>query len=146
MPHFHAKAVSSQTAEQGFTLIELMVTVAIIAIIAAVAIPSYRNHVIKTNRGAAEAFMLQIANKEEQYMLDARQYTANWGAGGLNLSAPTGVSVNYTITIPVVTATGYTIKAVPINPPQNDALCGTLTLDQTGAKTSSAGTVGVCWQ
>lgn len=146
MPHFHAKAVSSPTAEQGFTLIELMVTVAIIAIIAAVAIPSYRNHIIKTNRGAAEAFMLQIANKEEQYMLDARQYTANWGAGGLNLSAPTGVSVNYTITIPVVTATGYTITAVPINPPQNDTLCGTLTLDQTGAKTSSAGTVGVCWQ
>lgn len=128
--------------QHGFTLIELMIVVAIVAVLAIIAVPSYRNHVIRANRANAEGFMMQVANKEEQYLLDARTYTNTLGTGGLGLTTPTDVGTRYTITIPTATTTTYTIQAVPKNPPQNDTECGTLTLDQSGNKTPS--TSG-CW-
>lgn len=149
MSHTYTAATALKHTQRGFTLIELMVVVAIVAILAAVAIPNYRNHIIKTNRAAAESFMLQVANRQEQYMLDARTYATTLGAGGLNLNVPADVQTNYTVTISAATNTAYTIQAVPNNPPQNDVLCQTLTLDSTGLKGVSGGatgTPGVCWQ
>src|SRR5512140_3552297 len=128
------KIKTASSRQQGFTLVELMVVVAIVAILAAVAIPSYRQHVIRTNRTAAEAFMMQVANKQEQYLLDARTYTATLGKGGLDLTTPPDVQRNYGINITGVSNTAYTITATPNNPPQDDVQCGTLTLDQTGTK------------
>ncbi len=138
----------SSLRQSGYTLIELMIAVIILAILASIAVVSYRSHVIKSNRAAAESFMLQIANREEQYMLDARAYTGTIGSGGLNLPTPGNVSTNYNISItPNNSATppSYVITATPIDPPQSDAMCGILTLDQTGNKGSSAGSVQTCW-
>ncbi len=70
----------------GFTLIELMIVVAIIGTLAMIGIPSYERYVIRSNRAVAKQFMLAVANKQEQYILDARQYTDNYGAGGLGLA------------------------------------------------------------
>ncbi|HCU54452.1 MAG TPA: pilus assembly protein PilE [Gammaproteobacteria bacterium] len=133
--------------QQGFTLIELMMVVAVVAVLAAVAIPNYRSHVIKSNRAAAESFMQQLRSREEQYVLDARNYTSTITLGGLNMQIPNDVNLNYTVTVVAdntASPPSFLITAVPKNPPQNDTLCGTLTLSSTGAKTS-LGSTSLCW-
>ena len=132
---------------QGFTLIELMIVVAIVAILSAVAYPSYIKYVARANRSAAESFMLEVANRQERYLVDARQYAPDLPT--LNATVPTTVSPNYTITISNVTTSppGYLINATPLGKQAvNDTNCATLTIDNTGNKTASGpGGVSSCW-
>lgn len=131
---------------KGFTLIELMIVVAVIGIIASFAMPSYKNYVIRGNRSAAESFMMDIANREKQYLLDARVYVADaMGATGavttLNLTAPKAVYTYYTIAIaaPGGNPPSFTVTATPVAG-TIQASDGTLTLNDTGSKTWGAAT------
>jgi type IV pilus assembly protein PilE len=123
----------------GFTLIELMIVVTVIAILAAVALPSYNNYVIKSHRTAVQQFLLNIASREEQYFLDARQYTTTIGSGGLNLTTPSEVTGYYNVSVTLAAGPppGYTISAAPVTT-SIQANDGTLTFDNTGAKTPLA--------
>lgn len=124
----------SVAGSRGVTLIELMIVVVVIAILAAVAYPSYQNYVIRANRSAAQQFMLTIANRQEQYLLDARTYAATIGAGGLNLSVPPEITNRYTFSVDITCtpAPCYTITATAIGPQASD---GNLTLNSQGVKT-----------
>ncbi|OIR03328.1 fimbrial protein precursor [mine drainage metagenome] len=149
---FYATTKSSQS-EQGFTLIELMIVVVIAGIIAAIAYPSYLQYVTKSNRSAAESYMLSVANKEEQFMLDMRQYFSVTSSAcsniltgtSLGITPSSNVSQNYSVDIcanNTATPYTYTITATPIGSQQtNDTKCGVLTLAQDGTK----GTVTACW-
>ena len=133
---------------RGFTLIELMITVAIVGILAAIAYPSYTSYIVRSNRSAAQGYMLELSNLQQRYLLDARAYAANLTA--LNSSAPSNVSSNYSVATALKTGTtlpGFTITATPTgNQLARDTACGTLTIDEAGTKTAS-GTSGVpgCW-
>jgi len=130
--------------ETGFTLIELLITVVIISLLVVVALPSYQNYIIRANRSAAQQFMLDVANREEQYNLDARAYTATIGAGGLNLTTPPALSNRYTFAVVLtagppptytITATPIGSQAVDLNDPIGSAnSVGPLTLDSLGQK------------
>lgn len=123
---------------RGFTLIELLIAVAIVGILAAIALPSYQNHLKKGRRADAQSFMMDLANRQQQYLLDARGYALG-GTFITTLGAATPASVDqyYTFAVTPANATSpptFTITATPkAGTPQ--ATDGALTIDNTGAKT-----------
>ena len=134
-PHTHS---DRYLRSAGFTLIEVMIVVAIIGILSAIAFPSYQNYVMRAKRSAAQQFMLDISSREQQYLLDARSYTATIGTGGLNMTVSTDVSPYYTFAIAVNNAAApptFTITATAIGSQLND---GNLTLNNLGQKTPAS--------
>jgi type IV pilus assembly protein PilE len=118
---------------KGFSLIELMIVVAIIGILMAIAIPGYKSYMVKAKRTAAKAFVIQVADKERQYLLDRRMFTDSLST--LGLSVPDDVAENYTLTIVVPAAppiNTFTITATAIGAQAED---GNLTLDDKGNRT-----------
>lgn len=135
-------------SRRGFTLIELMVVVAVVAILAAVGYPSYQNHIRKGHRASAQTQMLQIADRQAQYLLDARNYAVGPTAlADLSITVPPDVASRYTITVKnaangdtAATPPSYTIIATPISGGSQEG-DGIMTLAHTGAKTR-AGNAG----
>lgn len=125
----------------GFTLIEVMIVVAIIAILASIALPSYQQHILTTNRASAKACMSEFAQAYE------RRYTTNMTYDSdddivLGCQTEGTLDDRYTITA-ANTATTFTITATPIGAQLKDTQCKTLTLNQAGTKTASG--TGTCW-
>jgi len=130
----------------GVTLIELMITIVIIGILAAVVYPSYIDHVTRSNRSEGLRELMRIANLQEQYFVDNRSYTSNISLLGV------GASTNYTTTsghyVISVTSGGtgkttFTLTATAQTPQStNDAACKILTITETGSKTPATG----CWE
>ncbi len=131
----------------GFTLIEVMIVVAVIGLLATIALPSYRSYVIKANRSAGQQIMVNIQNREEMHMADARAYTNLLGSTGLNISqdgwnctsvATKCSNANYDVTVAVATSTPptFTITATALG---NQVSDGNMTLTSAGARARSAG-------
>ena len=123
--------------QHGFTLIELMITVAIIGILAAVAYPSYTSFIIKGNRSAAQAQMLDIANRQQQFMLANRAYATKAVLTTSGYALPTEVSTRYSynITVGAGAVPDYLITFTAIGSQASD---GDLTLNSEGVKTPSS--------
>lgn len=128
---------------QGFTLIELVITIAIVGILAAIANASYQSSVVKSRRATAKACVLEGAQYMERYYTTTFTYLAAALPGCSSDPAP-----YYTMSFNgTPDATTYVVQAVPVAPQSTlDAKCGTLRVDQTGAKTfTGTGTVADCW-
>lgn len=121
---------------RGFTLIELMIVIAIVGLIAAIAYPNFTDYLAKSRRSEAKTLLLDIAARQEQYLLDNRSYTTDFTQlGNLTAETITATSVtsengHYVVTISRPTLYTYTLTATS----QRSDTCVTLTLDELGTK------------
>lgn len=120
--------------QSGFTLIELMVVVAIVAILLTVALPAYQSQMKRGIRTAAQGEMMDIANRQQQYLLANRSYFNKTTLEDTGFSLDTDVSRNYTYTVVlgVGTSPTYTITLTPYG---NQASESVLTLNEQGVGT-----------
>jgi type IV pilus assembly protein PilE len=144
---FHAR-VYAVRHQKGVTLIELLLVMVIIAILSGIAIPAYKNYVVKTNRSAAKACLSEYAQFMERYYTSNLTYAgASPGSIGCASDANLNVAYNFTVSVNVNSPRLYTVTATPVSAQYSrDTQCGTLSLDQTGTKTKS-GTAALskCW-
>lgn len=124
---------------QGFTLIELMIVVAIVGILAGIALPSYQQHVIRASREAAQTELMQMAAVQEKIYLNSSSYTAaaitapytGQSTGGLGISG-SSADGKYTYGC-LCNAQDFAITATP-NAGTPQAADGNLTINSTGQR------------
>lgn len=124
---------------RGFTLIEVMITVAIIGILAAIAYPSYTQYIVRANRSAAQAQMLDIANRQQQFLLANRAYATTTVLGDSGYALPSELNTKYTfaVTVGAGSVPSYVITFTPVTT-SSQAADGVLTLNNDGVKTPAA--------
>ncbi len=124
----------------GFTLIELMVVVAIIGLLAAIAIPSYQGSTRKANRADAQITLSRLATLQERFFFRTNQYTGDFNdlISGVpnNTTSITSDEGFYTVAL-TATASTWNLTATATGSQANDTECTTLTLTHLGAKTSA---------
>lgn len=133
----------------GFTLIELMITVAIVALLATIALPSYRNHILRSHRTEAKNALLDLAGREESLFATTNTYSSTATDLGYGTFTPVG-SGYYNVKINVPTANTFTITATATGNQTDDTSCLTFVVAQTGvqssADSSGADTTSTCWK
>ena len=142
--------------QRGITLLELMIVVGIIAVVSAFAYPSYTQYIVNTKRAVATSVLLQVADRQQQFFIDNKQFTNDMTDlgfaadplilkdDGTDTNAADGDAV-YSIALSNVVAVGYTVTAAPLHgQASRDTDCASLTLNQAGVRGNSAGG-DKCW-
>jgi type IV pilus assembly protein PilE len=140
-PANHPLRVCCPGFQRGFTLVELMIVVAIVSILVMIALPSYQSHMRRSVRAEAQVYLMEVAAKQQQFLIDTRAYAATLLVVGVPLSARVGAA--YTAAMPAHGATPptFTVTLTPSGEQANDR-CGALSIDQTATKTAA---VAGCW-
>lgn len=149
--------------KNGFTLVELMIVVAIVGILAAIAIPSYQDSVKKSRRADAKGALLNFANSMERHFTEVNTYCDAAGDGnndcgggdfdqGTPLAtiykAPAETLAFYSFAITAATASSYTLSATPlVGSSQDSDSCGILSVNQLGIRSAALNGISVadCW-
>jgi type IV pilus assembly protein PilE len=142
--------------KQGFTLIEMMIVVVIVAVLLTVALPSYQQQVRKTRRSLGKAELMEVMARQEQFFLDHRRYAGVLTELGYPAS-PYAIDTDsndqpatapdriYLIDISTLPRT-FTLFAIPQLSQSGDRLCGTLSLTSIGLKAATgSGSIAECW-
>ena len=132
--------------QSGMTLVELMIVVIIVAVLASIAVPSYRQYVMRTHRTEARSALLNLASAQERFYLQNNTYAAN---AALSTAPPNGLGIPattengyYTIAITAADAAGFSATATATGGQADDTRCATFTINQAGSKTA---TNADCW-
>jgi len=124
-----------ETSKKGFTLVELMIVIAIVAILMALAIPSYTQYIRKSNRGEAQQLLMNWANNQELWRATHTRY-----ASDTDIPVPASAGYKYTFAVTDDTPTTFTLTATPksgtdqVNDKEHGTPCTALTLDQSNDK------------
>jgi type IV pilus assembly protein PilE len=119
---------------QGFTLIELMIVVAIVGILATIAYPSYQQYIIRSNRVAAQSQMMEIANLQQQFLIANRTFADSTTLSASGFSLPPEVSRHYDFAVTLDEVATQPRYLITFTPKANQSTDGTLTLDSNGTK------------
>lgn len=131
----------------GFTLIELMIALAIVGILTAIALPAYQESVRKSQRTEAKGALLDLANRMEKYYTENNTY-ATATLALVNANATTTPNAYYNISISAQNANSYSLLATPAagKPSAKDTKCINYTLDSAGTRgNTGTGSVSDCW-
>lgn len=129
--------MSAARHDGGFSLVELMVVVVVVGVLASFAYTSYQQYSIRTHRSAAQQLMQSIATRQEEFVMDARRYSAS--TGELGVVVPSEVSTYYTVTVTANNASAppsYEVVATPISSKMQNS-DGSLTLRSSGERLPS---------
>lgn len=146
----NAQRFERLSIQPGFTLIELMVVVVIVAVLGIIALPSYQQYSIRAQRTEAKTALLQLAANQERFYLQNNTYTNNLAALGF----PGGVSEKgvYTLNIPLANAQTFQANATPTpgggisgRDMTTDAACAQFNLNAQGLKTAAPDPNNTCW-
>ena len=119
-------------AQNGVTLLELVIVVAVVAILAAIAMPSFLEHILRTRRSEAREALLDFATRQEQYFSNNKAYSASIAALGLPATTEEGY---YVISIPAASTTTFTLRATAQPSQDRDTDCATMEFTSQGGKT-----------
>lgn len=143
--------MKSYSKNRGFTLIEVMIVVAVIGILAAIAMPSYTQYIARANRGAAKSVLLEAAQFMERHRSSNFTYVGAVLPTRLTQAPSEGAS-RYVVSIvdsggdaqtTATEAARFTITATPNG--WTDTTCGTLSLTNLGVKGQTNGDAATCW-
>ena len=133
-------------SNRGFTLIELMIVVAILAIVVTWGYSSYRDTVMKANRAEGVGELLTIADKMERYYADQGTYVGAQVGSMANAVHPLSSDNGYySFSITSADTIQFTLTAAPQGTQADDAKCGTFTLTSQGTRTASGTQPDSCW-
>lgn len=146
---------NSTRGAAGFTLIELMITVAIIAILTMIAYPSYQQYILKSHRADAKTALLDLAARQERFFTLQNVYASapaalGYGAASFPIAVQSGSQSYYALSMQQVnnaaSSPAYTAIATPTGPQQRDT-CGTYSINQLGVQANSGNTTPTaqCW-
>jgi len=129
---------------RGFSLIELMIILTVLAIIVSIAYPSYREQLRKTRRSDAKVALMDAAAKMERHYTQFSRYSATLANSGISATTPEGFYQIAIATIPAPFQT-FDIRATGQGDQVNDQ-CGVLSIDEARVKTNSGGLPqSICW-
>ena len=128
---------------RGFSLIELMIVIAIVAILGTIAYPAYQQYVLTSHRVEAKTMLLNAANRQETYFMDFNQYASSAAALGISSASENSL---YQLSI-AVSGNTYTLSASPIttSAQAKDTGCTVLSINQLGSKSASGAAGNSCW-
>ena len=138
---------TAKRRQHGMTLIELMAVVMVIGILGMIAIPSYRQYIMRAHRTEAKAALMRLQTNQERFYLANRTYSDDPVALGFAGSITERGA--YALTIAGANATGYTATATPRAggsiDMRNDAQCTSFSITETGVRTATGTTAATCW-